>query len=197
MGTLNKVMWHCLCLFPMLKLTSVIFPFYHHYMKPTSATQHSTVISLFKEYAVHKIKSKTSLGRSNVGRIKKKTDLDKENSKGGHPSKLFPLVIHSQLSIKLPLEGLIMLFKLVILSMTSFPLLLLPKQWEMHSRKGTFASVFKQKWPLLKQAYQQNHLNFAQKHENWTVKDWKRVLWSDETKINRIGSDGSVYTWRK
>ena len=28
------------------------------------------------------------MGISNIGRIKKKTDLDKENSKGGHPSKL-------------------------------------------------------------------------------------------------------------
>ena len=74
----------------MLKLTSIIFPSYHHHMKPTSATQHSIVISLLKEgYFVCQIESKTGLGESTVGRIKKKTDLDKENSKGGHPSKLF------------------------------------------------------------------------------------------------------------
>ena len=29
------------------------------------------------------------------------------------------------------------------------------------------------------------------------MEDWKRVLWSDETKINRIGSDGRVYTWKE
>jgi len=29
------------------------------------------------------------------------------------------------------------------------------------------------------------------------VEDWKRVLWSDETKINRIGSVGRVYTWKQ
>ena len=58
-------------------------------MKPTFSTQHSTVISLLKEgYSVCKIESKTGLGRSTVGRIKKKTDLNKENSKGGCPSKL-------------------------------------------------------------------------------------------------------------
>ena len=28
------------------------------------------------------------------------------------------------------------------------------------------------------------------------MEDWKRVLWSDETKINRIGSDGKVYIWK-
>jgi hypothetical protein len=29
------------------------------------------------------------------------------------------------------------------------------------------------------------------------VEDWKRVLWTDETKVNRIGSDGKVYVWKK
>ena len=29
------------------------------------------------------------------------------------------------------------------------------------------------------------------------MENWKRVLWSDETKINRIGSDGRVYTWKQ
>jgi hypothetical protein len=29
------------------------------------------------------------------------------------------------------------------------------------------------------------------------VKDWKRILWTDETKINRIGSDGKVYIWKQ
>ena len=39
----------------------------------------------------------------------------------------FYLVIHSQLSVKSPLESLIMLFKRLILSMTFFPFLSLPK----------------------------------------------------------------------
>ena len=29
------------------------------------------------------------------------------------------------------------------------------------------------------------------------MEDWKRILWSDETKINRVGSDGKVYTWKE
>ena len=74
----------------MLKSTSIIFSSYHHHIKPISVTQHSTVISLLKEgYFVCQIESNTGLGRSTVDRIKKKTDLNKENSKGGCPSKLF------------------------------------------------------------------------------------------------------------
>src|SRR5690349_14381422 len=40
-------------------------------------------------------------------------------------------------------------------------------------------------------------LNFAQRYQNWTVEDWERVVWSDETKINRLGSDGIKWAWKK
>ena len=33
-------------------------------------------------------------------------------------------------------------------------------------------------------------MDFAEAHKDWTVEDWKRVMWSDETKINYLGSDG-------
>jgi hypothetical protein len=45
--------------------------------------------------------------------------------------------------------------------------------------------------------HRQRKLNFALKYKNWTVKDWTRVIWSYETKINRIGSDGRMYVWKK
>ena len=40
-------------------------------------------------------------------------------------------------------------------------------------------------------------MNFTEKYKNWTVEDWKRVWWSDETKINRLGSDGKRYVWKQ
>ena len=27
--------------------------------------------------------------------------------------------------------------------------------------------------------------------------DWERVIWSDETKINYLGSDGHKWAWKK
>ena len=58
-------------------------------MKPTSSTKCSAVTSLLQEgYSLCQIQSKTGLGKSTIGRIKKEVDGDKENSKGGHPSKL-------------------------------------------------------------------------------------------------------------
>jgi len=99
-----------------------------------------------------------------------------------------------QLFIILPVGGLIMLWRPPISSTTSFPVLSQPKQSGIHSRKMAFTLL---KCPLLKKAHRLEHLKFARYHENWTVEDWKRILWSDETKINRIGSDGRAYTWKK
>ena len=45
--------------------------------------------------------------------------------------------------------------------------------------------------------HRKRRLDFALKYKNWTVEDWTRVIWSDETKINRIGSDGRIYVWKK
>ena len=43
---------------------------------------------------------------------------------------------------------------------------------------------------------QKARLEFAEKHLNWTSDDWKRVLFTDETKINSIVSDGVVFIHR-
>lgn len=38
---------------------------------------------------------------------------------------------------------------------------------------------------------------FAQSYKDWTIDDWKSIIWSDESKINRLGSDGRRYCWLK
>ena len=56
-----------------------------------SSAQRSTIISLLHEhYSIHEIQSRTGIGRSTIGRIKKEVDTNKENNKGGCPSKLSP-----------------------------------------------------------------------------------------------------------
>jgi transposase len=58
-------------------------------------------------------------------------------------------------------------------------------------------AVTKKKKPLLTKRHRKLRLNFARKYENYTVADWKRVIWSDETKINRFQSDGIRWSWTK
>ena len=40
-------------------------------------------------------------------------------------------------------------------------------------------------------------MDFAVAHKDWTVENWKRVVYSDETKIHRLGSDGKKWVWKK
>src|SRR3954451_647967 len=58
-------------------------------------------------------------------------------------------------------------------------------------------AVVKRKKPLLTKKHMKERLDFAIAHKDWTVEDWKRVVWSDETKINRLGSDGRKWVWKK
>lgn len=40
-------------------------------------------------------------------------------------------------------------------------------------------------------------LAFAKAHLDWTVDDWRRVIWSDETRVSIFGSDGRYYSWKR
>jgi transposase len=53
----------------------------------------------------------------------------------------------------------------------------------------------KKKKPLLSSKNVRDRLKFAKAHQHWTVEDWRNVVFSDETKINRFNSDGRKWTW--
>src|SRR5205809_7836908 len=58
-------------------------------------------------------------------------------------------------------------------------------------------AVVKTNKPLLTKRHRKERMDFPLAHLDWTVEDWKRVVWSDETKINRVGSDGIKWAWKK
>lgn len=64
-------------------------------------------------------------------------------------------------------------------------------------KKAGMKSAGKVKKPRLLPHHIRARLDFAVGHKDWTVEDWKRIIWSDETKINRLGSDGRSWVWRK
>jgi Transposase/DDE superfamily endonuclease len=64
-------------------------------------------------------------------------------------------------------------------------------------KKAGMKAVVKKKKPLLTARHKKERMDFALAHKDWTVEDWKRVVWSDETKINRLGSDGRKWAWKK
>ncbi|KAL0955395.1 hypothetical protein HGRIS_001642 [Hohenbuehelia grisea] len=58
-------------------------------------------------------------------------------------------------------------------------------------------AVVKKKKPFLSSKHRKARLAWALKYRNWTAEDFRRVLWSDETKINRFGSDGRKWVWKQ
>ncbi|KAG1609062.1 hypothetical protein G6F44_013669 [Rhizopus delemar] len=59
-----------------------------------------------------------------------------------------------------------------------------------------FAEIKKKKL-LLTAQHKKARLAWAKKHQYWTIHDWRRVIFSDETKINIWGSDGCKYYWKR
>ena len=64
-------------------------------------------------------------------------------------------------------------------------------------RKAGLRPVVKKKRPLLKAVHRRERLQWAERHQEYTLEDWKRVVWSDETKINCLGSDGRKWVWKE
>ncbi|KAG1531033.1 hypothetical protein G6F51_013650 [Rhizopus arrhizus] len=63
-------------------------------------------------------------------------------------------------------------------------------------KKAGFIAFVKPQKPLLRSQNIMKRLQWAKSHQHWTVDDWKRVIFSDETKVNRFASDGKAYAWK-
>lgn len=61
---------------------------------------------------------------------------------------------------------------------------------------GLKAYIMKKR-PYTKVDYMKDRLQYARKYHGWTVEQWKKVVFSDETKINMWQSDGAIYTWKE
>lgn len=64
------------------------------------------------------------------------------------------------------------------------------------TRSG-LGSFVKRKKPLLSAKHRKARLAFAKKYKTWSIEQWRRVFFSDESKINRYGSDGRQYYWKR
>ena len=63
--------------------------------------------------------------------------------------------------------------------------------------RSSFRSSSVNAGPLLLAKHHMAHLDYAYAHKDWAVEDWKKVVWSDGTEINCLGSDGHKWVWKK
>jgi transposase len=166
-------------------------------MKSISSAQRDNIISLASlDISCRQFASQTGLGKSTVARVLTEIQPGKENSHGGHPSKLSPTnkcaIVQQILSgkAKNAVQGAHFINSIIDTPVSS-------QTVRNALKEASLKAVVKKKKPLLSVGHRKRRLSFALKYQHWTTEDWKRVIWSDETKINRIGSDGQEYVWKK
>ena len=62
-------------------------------------------------------------------------------------------------------------------------------------RSFGFVARIKRKKPLLTTQHIKSRFQWAKKYNKWSLEDWKKVIWSDESKFNLSNSDGKEYYW--
>ena len=61
---------------------------------------------------------------------------------------------------------------------------------------GLFGRAARKK-PFISPRNRKRRVEFAKRYLHWTVSDWAKILFSDETKVSRFGSDGRQYVRRR
>jgi transposase len=177
---------------------AVLLPSFTHtvIMKPTSAAQKLAAATLLSSgLSTRAVGSRLSLSQPTVSRIFQELELDKENRVGGCPAKVSPgdqhhvgdCILSGQLDNAVQGQEFI--------NSTS-PSPIGAQTVRNILKKDGCKAVAKQKKPFLSKVHRQKWLDFALRHKDWTIDDCRRVIWSDESKINRFGSDGRVYVWK-
>jgi transposase len=166
-------------------------------MHPTSSAQKENILSLASNgFSNRHIASKLGLGRSTVARTLQTLLPNHHTPLTGRPSKLSSTDQHAIiLQITTGKASNAVQAMKHINTIISDPVS--SQTVRRVLKKHSFKAVVKKKKPLLSTRHRKARLVFAQKYREWTVEDWKRVIWSDETKINRFGSDGREWVWKQ
>ena len=64
-------------------------------------------------------------------------------------------------------------------------------QWRL--RESGLHGPIAAKKPLLRMNKKKKRIVWAKKHKEWTLNQWKSVLWSDESKFEIVGSYRCVF----
>ena len=159
-------------------------------VKATNPTTKANVIHLLHSgLSICQIASQLSLSIGTVSNIRSKHCPGLANPSGGRPPKLSASDIRHALHLfsSRKAENAVQVTQaLRDVGGTS----LSASTIRRHLKRAGLKAVIKKKKPLLTARHRKSRLELALGHRHWTVDDWKRAMFSDETGIDRLGSDG-------
>jgi transposase len=166
-------------------------------MRSLSYNLQQNIISLLRQaYTTRQVAEKCNVSQPTVCRMRKKHLPNIKLSRGGHPKKLSPqdkrscvrAVTSGQLDTAVAAAKRLRDESGVEVSNLTVRRAL---------QEAGLKAQEKEAKPKLSARNIKTRLEFARRHRHWTVEDWKRVIWSDETKINRFCSDGRSWCWAR
>lgn len=166
-------------------------------MHPISSAHKENILSLASHgHSTRYIASKTGISQPTVSRVLQDLLPNRQTPHSGRPSQLSATATRSILA-QITTGKAANAVQAARHINTIIPHPVSTQTVRNVLKKHSFKAVTKKKKPLLSTVHRKKHLAFALRHKEWTVEDWKRVIWSDETKINRIGSDGKQWVWKQ
>jgi len=166
-------------------------------MRSLSEAKRNNIISqLLSGTSVKQIKVSTGVSTSTISHIRSQYCPNLPKNPPGRPCKLTAANVRHALHLisSQKAENAVQVTK-VLQNITNQSLSSNTVRRQL--KKAGMKAAVKRKRPLLKKRHREARLDFSLAHKDWTVEDWKRVVWSDETKINRLGSDGRKWVWKK
>ena len=165
-------------------------------MRPISKERHDDAIALIHQgLSLRKIASKLGIGHNSVKRIKNgicSYILPVSSGRSAlislrQENQIIRLICSGQINTATDAQKYLKEFHGVhVCSQTVANML----------KKRGLRSAVKVKKPFLSSRHRGLRLAFAKKYQNWTIYDWRRVVFSDESKINRVESDGRKWCWK-
>ncbi|KAK4517142.1 uncharacterized protein ATC70_000472 [Mucor velutinosus] len=143
--------------------------------------------------SIRKIAEKLSLGKSTIGRARMEHCPGLETSKGGR-TRVLSEADKRYCVRKVTKERVLSVVKVTKILKKDFQMKVHPETVRRALRTAGLGAFEKEKKPLLSDANDKKRLAWCKQHKDWTVDDWKCVVWTEETKINRLNSDG-IMLW--
>lgn len=164
-------------------------------MKSTSQEKQNDAISQLRSgISIRKVAENLNLTKSVVGRISKLHCSELNKSFGGRPAKLNETNIRYCVQ-KVTRKGVSSAAKVAKNLQEDVGIRCSADTVRKALRKAGLGAIQKPKRTLLSAKNIRERLAWCKSHRDWTMDDWKRVIWTDETKINSFNSDGRQWAW--
>lgn len=166
-------------------------------MRTLTQEKKDKIIYLLNQGLSHReIARQCNVSTSSVSQVRQKSSLTITKNKGGRRKKLTPR--ESRYIMRQIASGRVSSARNMVPVMNEELNIICSERTIRRALNNEGMIAFKRrKKPKISAINRRKRRLFAEAHQHWTIDDWKRVVWSDETKINRIGSDGIRWGWRR